>query len=238
MKCSVVIPLFNEEENLRPLHSRLHSVLESLSSPYEIIFVDDGSTDTSPEILKKLSQNHPAVRFISFRVNKGQSTALYAGFRASRGEWIITLDADLQNPPEEIPKLWELRNEADFITGIREKRRDTLLRKISSRIAKYFRSFTLGDTTQDTGCSLRMFKSEVVENLPYFRNFHRFFTFLAREAGFRVREVPLEHNERRFGTSKYTTLGRAKEGIFDLIGVFWLKRRLINYEIKGKTDNV
>ncbi len=234
MNCSVIIPLYNEEENLRPLHSGLHSVLESLPGPYEIIFIDDGSTDSSLQVIKELSRDYPAVRFISFKENKGQSSALYAGFRSSGGEWIITLDADLQNPPEEIPRLWECRHDADFVTGVRKKRRDTLLRKISSRIAKHFRSVILGDITQDTGCSLRMFKKEVVESLPYFRNFHRFFTFMAREAGFSIREVPLSHNERRFGASKYTTWGRAKEGIFDLIGMFWLKRRFIRYEIKEK----
>jgi glycosyltransferase involved in cell wall biosynthesis len=234
MEFSVVIPLFNEEETLPLLHEKLHTVCESISKDYEIIYVDDGSTDSSPEILEGLKNDYPTVRVVSFKQNRGQSAGLYAGFKESRGTWIITLDADLQNPPEEILKLWKSRDGFDFITGIREKRKDSLLRIISSRIAKYFRWLTLGDTTQDIGCSLRIFKREIVDRLPYFRNFHRFFTLLTREAGFRIKEIPLKHHVRQFGESKYTTFQRAREGIFDLIGVFWLKRRLIQYEIKDQ----
>ena len=232
MEFSVVIPLFNEEESLTLLQERLHPVCESISGDYEIIYVDDGSTDSSLAVLKQLKQKYPSIKIISFKKNQGQSAGLFAGFKGSQGEWLITLDADLQNPPEEIPGLWQFKNDFDFITGIREKRRDSLLRKLSSRIARFFRQITLKDSTQDIGCSLRIFKRQLFENLPYFKNFHRFFTFLAREAGFRIKEVPLKHNERKFGKSKYTTFKRAREGIFDLIGVFWLKRRLIKYDIK------
>jgi glycosyltransferase involved in cell wall biosynthesis len=232
MELSVVVPLFNEEQNLVPLQERLHTVCEQISRAYEIIYVDDGSTDSSPEILKKLKKTYPAVRYISFSKNQGQSAALYAGFKASGGKWIITLDSDLQNPPEEIPRLLEFEDKFDFITGIRKDRKDSAFKKLSSRIAGAFRSLVLKDTTSDTGCSLRMFKRDVVTGLPYFRNFHRFFTLLARESGFTVKEVPLKHNERKFGTSKYTTWKRAKAGVFDLFGVFWLKRRLIRYEKK------
>jgi glycosyltransferase involved in cell wall biosynthesis len=235
MELSVVIPLFNEEENLLLLQEKLHSVCEKITGSYEIIYVDDGSIDSSPDVLRRLQKTYPAVRSISFQENQGQSAGLLAGFKASRGEWIITLDADLQNPPEEILKLWEFKDRFDFITGIREKRRDSFLRKISSRIAKFFRWITLGDTTQDVGCSLRLFRREIAGSLPYFKNFHRFFTFLAREAGFSIQEVPLQHSERKFGNSKYTTWKRAREGVFDLIGVFWLKRRIINFKIKSKT---
>jgi glycosyltransferase involved in cell wall biosynthesis len=232
MDFSIVIPLFNEEENLTLLQERLHIVCEQISRAYEIIYVDDGSTDSSPKILKDLDKTYPAVRYISFDKNQGQSAALYAGFKASGGKWIITLDSDLQNPPEEIPRLLEFEDKFDFITGIRKDRKDSAFKKLSSRIARSFRSLVLKDTTSDTGCSLRMFKRDVVTGLPYFRNFHRFFTLLARESGFTVKEVPLKHNARKFGTSKYTTWKRAKEGIFDLIGIFWLKRRLIHYEKK------
>lgn len=235
MELSVVIPLFNEEESLLPLQEKLHGVCEKITGSYEIIYVDDGSTDSSPDVLRRMQNNYPAVRSISFQENQGQSAGLLAGFRASQGEWIITLDADLQNPPEEILKLWEFKDRFEFITGIRVKRKDGFLRKVSSRIAKVFRWLTLGDTTQDVGCSLRLFRREVAGSLPYFKNFHRFFTFLAREAGFSIQEVPLQHSERKFGSSKYTTWKRAKEGIFDLIGVFWLKRRIINFKIKNKT---
>jgi glycosyltransferase involved in cell wall biosynthesis len=227
MDFSVVIPLYNEEQNLPLLQERLHTVCEGTSRSYEIIYIDDGSTDSSLEILKKIKENHPAVRFVSYRKNQGQSSALFAGFMASRGRWVITLDSDLQNPPEEIPRLMEFEKEFDFITGIRKERKDSAFKRLSSGIARSFRQVVLNDITQDTGCSLRMFKREVITGLPYFRNFHRFFTLMAREAGFNIKEVPLKHNERKFGTSKYSTWKRAKEGIFDLIGMFWLKRRLI-----------
>lgn len=234
MELSIVIPLFNEEETLPLLQEKLHSVCESLSCEYEIIYVDDGSTDSSLEVLKDLKKVYPLLRIISFKNNQGQSAGFFAGFKASRGDWIITLDADLQNPPEEIPRLLEFKNGFDFITGVRVGRKDSLLRKISSKTARSFRWLVLKDSTQDVGCSLRMFKREIIDNLPYFKNFHRFFTFLAIQAGFKVKEIPLRHNARQFGKTKYTTLKRAKEGIFDLIGIFWLKRRIISFEIKYK----
>ncbi len=232
MEFSVVIPLFNEEETLPLLQERLHPVCERLSSSYEIIYVDDGSTDSSLSVLNKLKNNYPSIRIISFKKNQGQSAGLFAGFQAARGDWIISIDADLQNPPEEIPGLFEFKDSFDFITGIRAKRKDSLVRKISSKTARVFRRVILRDTTQDVGCSLRMFKREILNHLPYFKNFHRFFTFLAREAGFKIKEVPVRHDARTLGKSKYGVFRRAKEGIFDLAGVFWLKKRLIRYEIK------
>lgn len=234
MEFSVVIPLYNEEESLPRLNERLLAACDKITSGYEVIYVDDGSTDTSSDVLKRLSSSFPQIKFLTFTENRGQSAGLYAGFRASSGTWIITLDADLQNPPEEILRLWESREGFDFITGIREKRMDSIMRKVSSQVARIFRKVTLNDTTKDVGCSLRVFHRKVVDGLPYFRNFHRFFTFLVRQAGYRVKEIPLQHHERTYGHSKYTTLTRAKEGIFDLFGVFWLKRRLIRYELKDR----
>lgn len=234
MKFSAVIPVFNEAESLETFQKELYEAMQKTSSDYEIIYVDDASTDSSLDILKKLAKNCEQIKIISFKENRGQSTALVAGFKQARGEWIITLDADLQNPPQEIPKLLRFSDKFDFITGVRRKREDSSLRKISSSIAKFFRLLILGDTTKDTGCSLRLFKREVVEQLPFFKNFHRFFTLLARRYGFKIKEVTVKHNVRKFGKSKYKTLKRTWEGIFDLIGVCWLKKRIINYEIKYK----
>lgn len=231
---SVIIPLFNEQESLKRLQKRLSEVLKRVHSDYEIIYVDDGSTDSSLDILKELKKIYPLIRIISFKKIQGQSVALFAGFKASRGEWIITLDADLQNPPEEIPRLLEFTVDYDFITGIRTPRKDGFVKKIASKIARFFRWLVLRDTTQDVGCSLRLFKREVIDYLPLFQHFHGFVTFLAREAGFRVKEIPVAHSSRKFGKSKYGIIKRAKQGIFDLIGVFWLKRRFIRYEIKYK----
>jgi glycosyltransferase involved in cell wall biosynthesis len=231
---SIVIPLFNEEASLRILQQRLHKVMEKLSFSYEIIYVDDASKDASLEVIKELQKQYPLIRIISFRKNHGQSTALCAGFRMAKGRWIITLDADLQNPPEEIPTLLKFKEEFDFITGIRKDRKDNFIRKLSSSTARFFRWLILKDVTIDTGCSLRMFKREILNEMPRFKNFHRFFTFLVRMLKFKVKEIPVQHNRREFGASSYGIIKRASEGIFDLIGILWLKRRLIHYDIKYK----
>lgn len=231
---SIVIPAFNEEQSLPLLQERLYKVMEKLPGDYEIIYVDDGSKDTTLEVLKKLKEGCPKIRIISFKENRGKSVAFFAGFKACYGKWIITLDADLQNPPEEIFKLLKLREDFDFITGIREKRKDSFLKRISSEIARVSSWLVLGDTTKDIGCCLRMFKREIVDYPFYFRNFHRFFPFLVKLYGFSVKEVYVAHSPRRFGKSKYGILKRAKEGIFDLAGVLWYKKRYIKYEVKYK----
>jgi len=229
IELSLVIPVYNEEESLIFLQDEIAKAMKPLSLKYEVIYVDDGSTDSSLDILRKLSRRYANVKVISFMENCGQSAAFYAGFRHARGGWIATLDADLQNPPSEIIKLLEFKNEADFITGIRTRRKDSFLRKASSKIARVSRYFILGDTTRDIGCSLRIFKKKVIESIPFFRNFHRFFTLLAKDAGFKIKEVEVMHMSRRRGKSKYGTLKRAIEGVFDLFGVFWLRKRPIFY---------
>lgn len=227
MEFSVVIPVYNEKDSLPLLQSRLHKVMEKLGQEYEIIYVDDGSKDSSRKILEEIKKNYSRIKIISFKKNQGQSTALFAGFREAKGKWIITLDADLQNPPQEILTLLNWRAEYDFITGIREKRADNFLRKTSSYVAKFFRWLILKDYTRDTGCSLKVFRREIIEFLPFFKNFHRFFTFLVRNLGFKVQEVPVKHQRRRFGKSKYGIGQRVRAGLFDLLGVFWLKKRMI-----------
>lgn len=228
MDYSVVIPLFNEAESLRILQERLYLVMRALSCLYEIIYVNDGSNDNSLERLDELKKEYENVKIVSFKKNQGQSAALYAGFRKAQGAWIITMDADCQNPPEEISKLIKEKERADFIAGIRKRRKDTLLRKISSGTARWFRCAVLNDTTQDTGCSLKLFKREIIGGVPLFINFHRFFTFIVRKSGYSVKEIYIEHCPRRFGKSKYRFLKRAGQGVFDLAGMFWLKSRLFN----------
>lgn len=230
LEYSIVVPVYNEEESLSDLHKRIVNTMQSISSSYEVIYVNDGSKDSSQDKLKLLAKSYSNVRLISWQANRGQSLAFFAGFKASTGNWIITLDADLQNPPEEIKHFIPWKKDFDFITGIRQKRNDSLERRISSRIAKDMRQMFLGDKTNDVGCSLRMFKREVVDHLPFFKNFHRFFTFLVGQQGFSIKELPVNHDKRNFGKSKYTTLKRAWEGFFDLYGVIWLKSRLLKVE--------
>lgn len=232
MEYSVVIPLFNEEQSLGILQESLSQVMESLSCQYEIIYVNDGSKDNSLDILRGIKEKCAKVNIAALKENKGQSAALQAGFKIARGRWIITLDADNQNPPGEIPKLVTYKNGFDFITGVRRQRKDNLFRKGASLAARLFRWIVLGDDTQDTGCSLRLFKREIIEAIPAFKNFHRFFTFLVKAKGFLVKEVCVQHNKRQFGKSKYGVLKRAWEGFFDLWGVFWLKNRLLIYEME------
>ncbi len=234
MEYSIVVPLYNEEYNLPLLNKELLEVMQTVGSSYEIIYVDDGSTDRSLEVLKKLKGENPVIKIISFKKNQGQSCALFAGFREAGGEFIITLDADLQNPAREIPRLLKYLPDFDYVAGIRIKRKDSFLKKTSSRIARLARRLILGDITQDTGCALKVFKREILSTTPFFKNFHRFFTFLVRSQGFRMLEIPVEHRPRKRGSSKYSICKRFREGLFDLAGVFWLKRRLLSYETKCK----
>jgi len=221
---SIIAPLLNEEESLVPLQEELSNAMEGLSGGYEIIYVDDGSTDSSLAVLEKLKKNFPEIRIISFKENKGQSAALLAGFRESRGKWIITLDSDLQNPPDEIFRFMPFKDSFDLVAGIRTKIKDAFSRIAASFTAAFFRRLVLGDRTKDIGCSLRMFKREVADSVPCFDNFHRFFTFLVREKGFSVKEVPVDHRPRRFGRTKYGILNRARSGISGLQLAYRLKR--------------
>jgi dolichol-phosphate mannosyltransferase len=233
IKFSVVIPVYNEEGSLEHLQQRLYKVMESITTDYEILYIDDGSSDRSSVVLQKISQNYPAVKVLTLLRNSGQSTALFAGFKAAAGRWIITLDSDGQNPPEDILRLIEFCGEFDYIAGVRKKRNDTFGKRWASKTARAFRSAILGDITRDTGCSLKVFKKEIAQSLPLFRNFHRFFTFLVRERGFSVKEVSVSHEKRKAGKSKYGNWQRLKEGVWDLMGVVWLKTRMIKYEIKS-----
>jgi len=232
MEYSVVIPVFNERESLALLQERLDSVLKGCAVDYEIIYVDDGSTDSSLETIKKMKEAYPEIRIISLKRNAGKSSALYAGFRSSRGSWIIALDADLQNSPEDIPGLLNFVGDFDFVQGVRVKRRDDMFTKFSSGLAHFFRWLILRDKTIDTGCGLCLFRREIVDSLYFFMGFHRFFGYLVRTHGFSVREVPVRHSARIFGKSKNSIFKRIVEGIFDLYGVLWLRKRSIAYEIK------
>lgn len=229
---SVVIPIFNEAPSLRILQKELQEIMHQIGDDYEIIYVDDGSRDNSLEILKELRSKDEHIKVISLARNYGQSVAFKVGFNSAQGDWIITLDGDLQNPPLEIKKLLPFRREYEFIIGVRLKRKDIFFRKLSSQFARFLRWLVLQDTTKDIGCSLRLFHRRVLKDIPFFRNFHRFFPYLVKRMGFKIKEVEIEHNPRRFGKSKYSNLRRATQGLFDLWGVFWLKQRLIRYEIK------
>lgn len=220
---SVVIPLLNEEENIRPLYAQLKPVLDGLKKSYEIIFIDDGSQDSTYSILQDLAENDPSVWIIRFRRRFGQTAAFSAGFDMARGDVIITMDGDLQNDAADIPKLLAKVDEGfDVVSGWRVNRQDVFLtRKLPSRMANALISRVTGVRLHDYGCSLKAYRYEVVKNIKLYGEMHRFIPALASWIGIRVAEVPVNHHARKFGRSKYG-LGRTIRVILDLLTVKFL----------------
>lgn len=227
---SVVVPALNEAENIRPLVDEILAALGQ-DPDLEIIYVDDGSDDESPRIFVELAAElAPRFRCVRHRSRCGQSTGVWTGVRAARNRWIATLDADGQNDPANIPAMLEKLFEAGdptrrLVAGWRQKRRDTWLKRISSRIANRVRAAFLKDDTPDTGCGLKVFSRELFLMLPYFNHMHRFLPALTLRAGGEVVSVPVNHRPRTQGVSKYGFHNRLWVGIVDLFGVAWLQRR-------------
>ncbi len=232
MDLSVVIPVYNEEDNLRPLWEELREVLEGTGRTYEVIFVHDGSTDRSFSVLRELARGDPHIKVLKFKRNCGQTAAFDAGFRMARGEVVITMDADLQNDPKDIPRLLEKIGEYDLVCGWRHRRQDPWLKRVSSKIANFVRNKVSGDYIRDTGCSLKAFRRECIERLKLFEGMHRFFPTLARMEGFRVVEIKVNHRPRLFGKTKYNIRNRALRAFLDLLAVRWMKRRHLDYEVE------
>jgi glycosyltransferase involved in cell wall biosynthesis len=233
---SVVIPIKDERDNLPPLTEQVLKVLgtheRSRTTPFELLYVDDGSTDGSSQLLDSLAAQHPQIRVLHFDRNYGQTSAFDAGFREARGELIVTLDGDLQFDPADILTLLPLAAQYDLVCGWRRDRHDNLVRKLSSRIAYGFRSAVLGDRIHDTGCSLKVFRREVVEKLQLFEGMHRFFPALAKMHGFTLTEVPVRHFPRAHGTSKYGIGNRLWRSLYDLIAVRWMQDRVLKYKTR------
>jgi dolichol-phosphate mannosyltransferase len=234
IEISVVVPVYNEEENLPMLIPELMKVLEGLGCSCEIIFVEDGSSDGSLRILRDAAARYPSLRVLRFRENRGLSTALVAGMREARGEKIITLDSDLQNDPADIPKLLEYLDRYDMATGWRQKREDSWLKKISSKIGNAVRNWLSGETIQDSACTLRAFKKECIQGIPVFNGMHRFLSTLVKMEGYRIIEVPVSHHPRKFGKSKYNIRNRMVRSFIDLLAVRWMKHRTIRYDIEER----
>ncbi len=230
---SVVLPVYNEEENLIPLYAELGEVLDGSGLDYEIVFVDDGSRDRSAEVIRGLRETSSRVRLIRFKENAGETAALDAGFKASRGRWVVSMDADLQNDPRDILHLLSLLDRWDVVTGWRARRGegDSIVRRVSSRVANGIRNAVTDESIQDSGCTFRAFRRECLRDLVLYRGFHRFIPQLLRMRGYRVIEVPVTHRPRRFGQSKYGILNRAFVALADLLVVRWMKDRLLRYEV-------
>lgn len=201
---SVVVPVFNEQESLNLFYKELSKELRKIRQSFEIIFVDDGSTDKSLEELKEINRKSKRVRIFSFRKNRGKAEALNLGFQKARGDVIITLDADLQDKPSEIPKLLKKLNEDwDCISGWRKNRKDELLRVLSSRLANFVTSILWGTNIHDNNCGLKVYKKEAAKSLQLYGGMHRFIPSILSQQGFKVSEVEIQHEKRNYGRSKY-----------------------------------
>jgi dolichol-phosphate mannosyltransferase len=224
---SVIVPVFNEEDNISILQSELGRALSGIE--HEIVFVDDGSSDRTAERI----QRGPEVRILSFENNTGQSAAIYAGLNAAFGATLVLIDGDLQNDPADIPRLLaEISRGADLVCGYREKRKDTTVKRLTSRIANFVRSRFTKDGVRDTGCSLKAMRRECVRTLIPFKGMHRFIPALVKGAGYQLVEVPVNHRPRRFGKSKYGLRNRALRATIDMFGVRWLLSRQVNYKLR------
>ena len=224
---SIVVPLHNESPNVRPLAERVFAALNTEARDLELVLVDDGSTDDTWAQMEAAHRAEPRIKLLRHQKSTGQSAALWTGFKASRGSWIGTLDGDLQNDPADLPKMFALLTECDMVCGVRAKRQDNFVRKISSRIARLARKMALGVDFKDTGCALRAFKRGVVETVPPVNGFHRFMPIFVHNAGASVREVPVSHHPRAAGVSKYGVWNRLGRGIWDLVGMRWYLKRQI-----------
>jgi len=230
---SIVIPMYNEVDNVEPLLNEIQDVFSDHSN-YEIIVVDDGSNDGTGQKLNLLKYKMPQLRPRRHQGNFGQSASIMTGVRSAENDWIVTLDGDGQNDPNDIPNLFSALEEYQgnkdllLIGGNRKKREDNYLRKLSSRIANGLRKSLLDDDCPDTGCGLKLFPREMFIRLPHFNHLHRFIPALVKRAGGQVINIPVNHRPRLRGTSKYGVMNRLFVGIMDLFGVAWLMRRPCN----------
>lgn len=238
LNISIIIPMFNEEENVEALLNEIYSTMDA-SITYEVIVVDDGSTDFTLQKLKAISHSRPLV-IIHHAKNSGQSTALVSGAKKAQYRWLVTLDGDGQNNPADIIKLYKLcQAKLDLaqpfvILGNRVKRHDTWFRRVSSRIANTVRGWLLNDNCNDTGCSLKMFPTQLFLSIPHFNHVHRFLPTLFKRQGALIFNVEVDHRPRMKGVSKYGLHNRLWVGIIDLFGVFWLSKRPCNPEVNGE----
>lgn len=223
---SIVVPVFNEAQNALPLAQLILNIMRNLGKSFELIIVNDGSTDNTQLEVSSLPNKYPEVRVINLAKNTGQSLALEAGVKLARAEVIVNLDGDLQNDPEDIPCFLEALNESDMVVGIRKNRKDSWVKRASARVAYKIRNAVLKDGVIDIGCGIKAYKRACLEGIEWFDGIHRFLPALVKFKGFKVAQIEVNHNQRRSGKSKYSTCGRAFKGLKDLIYVSRLKRRL------------
>lgn len=233
---SLVIPCYNEQEVVPTLLERVEKSLNATGVTYEVLMVDDGSTDGTSRMLDEAKATRPWLRVLRMEKNSGQSAAFEAGFEAARGQVIATIDADLQNDPEEIPRLLPMldANNVDMISGWRKDRQDTKFRRWQSRQANRIRNWIIQDDIHDSACSLKLYRAHAVKGLRLFNGAHRFFPALVKMRGYTCMEVPVKHSQRFAGTAKYGFRNRAFRAFVDLLGVRWMKMRALRYRVTEK----
>ena len=236
---SLIIPCYNEQDNLRPLVAAIRAAVDPLKLSYEILITDDCSQDKSWEILKELAASDPRIRAQRFAFNSGQSAALWAGLEAARGRYLVTLDADLQNDPNDVPKFLEALKQFDCVCGTRVEMRgrgDNFMRVASSRIANCVRNKLSGENISDAGCCYRAFKRECIENLKFFKGMHRFLPTLFKIEGFTVTEIAVNHNPRFACQTHYGIWNRLFASFYDLLAVRWMKKRMFSYQVAERVN--
>lgn len=234
---SIIVPVFNEADNVLPLVREVQAAMRQLPQAWELVFVDDCSTDDTPARLREARQLDKRVRGVRHARNTGQSAALWTGVRTTNSPIIATMDGDLQNDPADIPAMLAQLDPVDFVCGNRCKRRDNFVRRCSSRIARRARAYCLKADFADTGCAMRVFKRSALDGILPFNGWHRFLPLLVHHNGLRTIEVPVNHRPRVAGISKYGLWNRLWRGIYDLMGVAWYqKRRLGPVPLETSTD--
>jgi len=231
---SVVFPVFNEEENVPLLLDEIANALDGKGWTYEIVAVDDGSRDRSLAVLREQRAKHPALRVLALEKNSGQTAALDAAWRAARGRFVVSLDADLQNDPADIPQMMKSleANGADMVIGVRVNRNDTWSRRMQSKIGNGVRNWITKDDITDTGCSLKLVRREAIDRVTLYTGMHRFLPTLVRLRGYKVIEMPVNHRARKFGVSKYGAMNRAFRGLADCLAVRWMSKRMLDYKVR------
>ena len=236
---SLVIPCYNEQDNLRALVEAIRAAVDPLKLPYEVVITDDCSKDKSWEILKELAAADPRMRPQRFAFNCGESAASWAGMKAARGRYIVTVDADLQNDPKDLPGFLKALEKFDCVCGTRVATRgqgDNFVRIASSRIANWVRNKLSGEQISDAGCTYRAFKRECIADLKFFKGMHRFLPTLFKIEGFTVTEITVSNNPRFAGQSNYGVWNRLFASFYDLLAVRWMKKRMFKYQIAEKVN--
>lgn len=229
---SIVIPCKNEEGSIVNLISEVEEVMHAVKDPWELICIEDGSTDGTQPLLRMLKKHKPYLRLICFTKNFGQSSGFAAGFEAAKGEWVITMDGDGQNDPQDIPILLREKECFDLVCGVRQKRQDTWTKRGISRIANAIRGWLCADGMEDTGCSLKLMRRSCLAHIKMYQGMHRFLPALFLLEGFRIGQVPVHHRPRKHGKSHYHLFNRSWNTIADLLAVYWMRKRRLCHQGK------